>query len=252
MTTHTIFLPVAFILITALASFMLIGGLTVRAKNKRTVLKTGLAILSTWLLVTGVLAWNGFYLNTEARPPRFMFTIAPMLLMILWLVTGKRQAISLAIPLRTLMLIHIIRIPVEFVLLQLYHEGKIPLLMTFEGRNFDILSGITAPIIYWLAVNQKKVNKKLLVAWNIAALLLLLNIVINAALSVPTPFQQFAFDQPDVAVLMFPYVWLPSVVVPIVLYAHVVSLMKLIKAPAPAKTLIAGRAINKNELLHAE
>ena len=46
----------------------------------------------------------------------------------------------------------------------------IPQLMTFEGRNFDILSGITAPIIYWLAFRSGKTNRPLLIIWNILAL----------------------------------------------------------------------------------
>jgi len=65
--------------------------------------------------------------------------------------------------------------------------------------------------------------------WNVMALALLLNIVINALLSAPFPFQQFAFDQPNIAILYFPFVWLPSFIVVTVLFSHLVSLRKLIK-----------------------
>jgi len=99
--------------------------------------------------------------------------------------------------------------------------------MTFEGRNFDILAGITAPFVAWLAFRTGKTNRMLLVIWNVFALLLLLNIIINAAFSLPSPIQQFAFEQPNRAVLYFPYIWLPSVVVPIVLFAHLASLFQL-------------------------
>ncbi len=42
-----------------------------------------------------------------------------------------------------------------------------------------------------------------------------------------TPIQQLAFDRPNQAVLFFPDVWLPAVVVPIVLFRHFASLCKL-------------------------
>jgi hypothetical protein len=54
-----------------------------------------------------------------------------------------------------------------------------------------------------------------------------LNIVVNAALSAPVPFQQFAFDQPNIAVLYFPFVWLPGFIVPLVLFAHLAAIQKL-------------------------
>jgi hypothetical protein len=100
--------------------------------------------------------------------------------------------------------------------------------MTFEGRNFDILSGLTAPIIFWLVFRQGKINRLLLLVWNFLALGLLINIVVNAFLSFPFAFQQFAFDQPNRAVLYFPFVWLPTVVVPLVLFCHLASIWQLL------------------------
>jgi hypothetical protein len=77
--------------------------------------------------------------------------------------------------------------------------------MTFEGTNFDLFSGITAPIVAYLAYRTTKENKKLLLWWNIICLLLLLNVVITAVFAFPSPFQKLAFDQPNIAVLYFPF-----------------------------------------------
>ena len=96
--------------------------------------------------------------------------------------------------------------------------------MTFEGYNFDILSGISAPIIYF-AFN--KISKNMLVVWNIICLGLLINIVTIAILSVPTPFQKLGFEQPNLGVTYFPFVWLPGVVVPLVFLSHLASIRKL-------------------------
>jgi hypothetical protein len=106
----------------------------------------------------------------------------------------------------------------------------IPELMTFAGRNFDILSGLTAPIIYFVCFkNSQLKNRKLLLIWNFICLGLLLNIVINALLAAPFPFQQFAFDQPNVAILYFPFTWLPCFIVMIVLYSHLAAIRQLVR-----------------------
>ncbi len=130
--------------------------------------------------------------------------------------------------LRKLTLLHTIRIPVEIVLYFLFISKTIPQIMTFEGRNFDIFAGVSAPIIYWLSINYVQ-NKRILIVWNIAALLLLTNIVGLAILSAQTPFQQFGFEQPNIAITHFPFNWLPSVVVPLVLFSHLATLRQLWK-----------------------
>jgi hypothetical protein len=101
--------------------------------------------------------------------------------------------------------------------------------MTFEGRNFDIISGLTAPFIAWWGYTKLKFNKNILLLWNFVCLGLLLNIVINAVLSAPLPFQQFAFDQPNVTILHFPFVWLPGLIVPAVLLSHLICIRQLLK-----------------------
>jgi hypothetical protein len=100
--------------------------------------------------------------------------------------------------------------------------------MTFEGRNFDIISGITAPFIYYFGFIKNKIPQTVLLAWNFICLALLINIVMNAVLSAPFTFQQFAFDQPNIAIFYFPFVWLPCCVVPIVLFSHLATIRQLL------------------------
>lgn len=186
-------------------------------------------IIPFWLFFQAILSLTGFYEKTDTMPPRFpLFVVLPFLLLIVLLFIFARKSLIERLSLKSLTIIHIIRIPVEIVLLWLFQFGLIPQLMTFEGRNFDILSGLTAPVIYWLAFRGGKTNRPILIGWNVLALLLLLNIVVNAFLSFPTPFQRFAFDQPNRAVMYFPYVWLPAIIVPIVLFSHLASLWQLI------------------------
>jgi hypothetical protein len=185
-------------------------------------------LLPFWLIFHATLAAGGFYLNTQIMPPRLMlFAFFPSVAAIILLFILARKNFIERLPLQILTYLHVIRIPVELVLLWLYQNGQVPQLMTFEGRNFDILAGITAPFVAWLAFRGGKTNRPLLLIWNLFALGTLLNIVVNAVLSFPFPLQQFAFDQPNVGLLYFPFIWLPSTVVPIVLFCHLASLWQL-------------------------
>ncbi len=221
------YVSIAFILTT----FLTVGFLFYAVRqivSDTTAAKILFALVPLWLIFQAALASSGFYLLVDVFPPRLpLFAVIPALVLIILLFIFARKDFISRIPLKTLTLLHVIRIPVEIVLLWLFQNGQVPQLMTFEGRNFDILSGLTAPIIAWLAFRNGKTNRPLLIAWNIFALLLLINIVTNAVLSIPAPFQQLAFEQPNRAVLYFPFVWLPSVVVPVVLFCHLASLNKL-------------------------
>ena len=183
-----------------------------------------------WMVVTGIAAYRGFFLHLSGMPPRIAFAIVPMLvLIVLQLTTKKGQRFTGSLDMRTLTLLSIVRVPVELCLYWLSQHKAVPELMTFAGRNFDIISGLTAPLIFFACFKGGELrNKKLLLAWNIMALILLLNIVINAILSLPLPFQQFAFDQPNIAVLYFPFSWLPSFIVMLVLFSHLVMIKRLL------------------------
>lgn len=65
---------------------------------------------------------------------------------------------------------------------------------------------------------------------NIICLGLLFNIIVNALFSAPSPIQKFAFEQPNIAILYFPFSLLPTFIVPIVLLGHLVSIRQLLKS----------------------
>lgn len=183
-----------------------------------------------WLVFQGVLGYSAFYQNTSTIPPRIFLTFGPTILLFVFLFISKGgQRWIEKLDLKTLTILHVVRIPVELVLYGLFIEKAIPELMTFSGRNFDILAGITAPFIYYFGFVKRVLSKKFILIWNVLCLALLLNIILNAILSAPLPFQQFAFEQPNVAILYFPFIWLPAVVVPIVMFSHFVAIKRLSK-----------------------
>ena len=109
-----------------------------------------LVTLFCWLALQTVISLTGFYTDTDSMPPRFLLLVLPPVLFILSLFAfPKGRSYIDKLDIKTLTWLHVIRIPVEIVLFWLFVHKTIPGLMTFEGRNFDILSGITAPIVYY-------------------------------------------------------------------------------------------------------
>jgi len=191
--------------------------------------KKFLIIAVLWSVLHSGLALAGFYHHTESFPPRFTMVILPaMVLILVGLIRGQKVQQNAGVRTYKTTLIHTVRILVEVVLYQLYLCEAVPKLMTFEGRNFDILVGITAPIIFWLYL-RKRIGKKALLVWNCIGLCFVLFIFFNGILSARLPFQQFAFSQPNIAVEYFPYILLPAVIVPVVIYTHISDIMYLLK-----------------------
>lgn len=212
------YLSINFIIITVITIWLFL-----RSSKKGTTI--AFFFITGWATLQCIISLSGFYQRTETFPPRFPFLILiPIITILLLFLTKRGKAFIDQFDPKALTILHSIRIPVELVLFALFHYKAIPELMTFEGRNWDIISGLTAPIIYYWGYIKGRLNWKIILLWNIICLLLLFNIVIHAALSIPSPLQIFGFDQPNRAILQFPFVWLPSVVVPLVLLAHLICI----------------------------
>ena len=211
-------------------SFIVITLVTVwqfyRAANKS---KRTLLLILGWMALQFIIVQSGFYKDNKAIPPRLMFQLLPAVVLIslmFFTISGKKYITALDS--KQLTLLHTVRIPVEVVLYFLFVAKAIPQVMTFEGRNIDILAGLTAPFIFYFGWIKNKISRKFMLIWNFISLGLLINIVLVAILSIKSPFQQFAFNEEPVALANFPFNWLPSVVVPIVLFSHLSVIRQLI------------------------
>ncbi|MDZ4821984.1 MAG: hypothetical protein SH856_00825 [Flavobacteriales bacterium] len=222
------YLLVTFIITTVATAFMLVAAITNSSSEvvrKRTHLAALLILF--WLIFQSTLSLNMWYQDTAAIPPHLMFPVVVTLVLItaMFLIQrGKRFMDALNI--EWLTWIHIVRIPVELCLWWLAQERLVPWDMTFEGRNFDIVTGITAPFIAYFGIRKNKLPAWVIVSWNIVAMGLLFNVVITAALSLQSPMQFLNFDQPNRAVVLFPFIWLPAFIVPVVLFSHLVVLRR--------------------------
>jgi hypothetical protein len=237
-------LPIAISILFVLITLLTVWQFHNAANKSRTVL----IVLLACLLFQGAIGLTGFYQVTQSFPPGFVLLIGPGLIFIgfLFLTRLGRSFID-SLNIRKLTLLHAIRVPVEITLYFVCIAKLIPELMTFEGNNYDILSGITAPIIFYFVFTSKKLNNKALLVWNFVCLGLLINVLIIAILSAQTPFQKLAFDQPNIGVTYFPFIWLPGIVVPIVLLSHLSAIRQLIIARKKATPAVINQSLNMAE-----
>jgi len=196
--------------------------------------KSVIIIIALWLLLQSVISLSGFYTVVTGIPPRFVLLLMPPIafIIILFFIKKGKEVID-SFDVKTLTLLQIVRVLVEVILYLLFVNKVIPQVMTFEGRNFDILCGLTAPFVYYFGYIKNVITKGVLIAWNIVCLLLLANIVITTLLSAPFPIQKFGFDQPDFALFYFPFIFLPGFIVPAVLFAHLTAIRRLVKPTSP-------------------
>lgn len=223
------YITITFYLIT-LVTFVLFY-LTIKKSvysHKAIVISIGLIL---WLVIQMIMSIKMVYVNTIGNtPPLFpILGIIPMILLMIVLYNNKKgQQFIDSLPLARLTFLSTIRVPVEIVLWWLFLQHTLPEMATFEGRNLDIIAGITAPFIAYFGYLKGKLNNKILLLWNILGVLLLLNIVVIALFSFPTAFQHLNFEQPNIAMLYFPFIWLPSFIVPVVFFSHFVSIRRLL------------------------
>ena len=185
--------------------------------------------LISWLFVIALLASKGFFLDFTLPAFRFFgFVALPSLTIISLFFFPRIRAFYLKAPIVALTFLHIIRIPVELVLWWLSKEKMIPVEMTFEGHNFDIFIGVTAPFAGIFLVGSRSRSRFAAILWNIIGIGFLLHIVIMAIRATPYFYDATLFPRPNTAIFYFPFTWLPTFVVPAVLWAHLVSLYQLL------------------------
>lgn len=186
-------------------------------------------LITGWLILLFTLAKNGFFAVTTSFPPRLIISIVvPSIAILLFSFSTIGVRLLNAVPAHSLILMQSFRIVVEILIWYTYVESKLPIQMTFEGKNADILSGLLAlPAGYYLW-KYKKDSPKLVLAYNLTGIALLLNILIVAVLSFPTPLRYFTNEPSNIIISRFPYIVLPGVLVPIAIAMHVFSLRKMV------------------------
>ena len=239
MTNSFIIAAIGFVLITLVYVSLLIRELWagIGASNwdltrKQSVKRTILILLIGWTLFVTIWSASGVMADFTKFPFNFLPVVAvPLITMIAVTFGATFKEILARIPEEKVVRLQTFRFFVELMLWVLFIGGLLPEQMTFEGRNFDILVGLTSPVIAYLLA-KKRMSKAALIAWNIACLGLLTNIVTIAILSTPSPIRVFMNEPANTIVTQFPISWLPGLLVPLAYTLNLFSIRQaMLKNP---------------------
>jgi hypothetical protein len=184
-----------------------------------------LFVLTGWAIFLAIWSLSGIASRFDLAPLNLMPVLVIPLITIL-VFTFKTKTV---IPQKSLIQLQVFRVFVELLLWALFIENLLPVQMTFEGRNWDVISGLTAPFAA-LFLQRSKWG---LAIWNIICLGLLINVMSIAVLSMPTPLRIFENEPANTIVTEFPFILLPGMLVPLAYGLSLLSLRQIFSVNSP-------------------
>lgn len=134
-----------------------------------------------WLVFIYIWSRFGIFENFGLFPFNAVPVILiPLITILIFTLSKTVKEILLHIPQEKIIWLQSFRFYVEVLLWALYASALLPLQMTFEGRNFDIITGVTAVLLTTRLSGfmlLDKFPKFAIILWNVMGLVLLINIV---------------------------------------------------------------------------
>jgi len=209
------------------------------------------------LLVTGLAAWqiyvwgmasSGFFRNFEFPPRFFLFMILPLFIFTAFFAYSHRNSQWLQnIPASWLIYFQSFRIVVETIFVVTVAQGFLPTIVTIEGYNYDMIFGISAPILAYLAFHKKPYRLQLLLWWNYLGLTVLASVIFLFISSIYLP-EIYGSTTPIIPIEFgsYPYVLVPGFLMPLAVFVHALSISQLSYQINRNKSIIAGQALASN------
>jgi hypothetical protein len=190
--------------------------------------RNAVIVFCSWLLLNGLLAATGFYTISGLPPRPVVAAFIGASGLVYFSTTGIGRLVLKATPLHALIYFQAFRVVVEILLWAGCRQGLLPSQMTFEGRNWDIVTGLLAIPAGLMVHRSATMKKPVAIVFNIIGLALLLNVLVVAVLSMPTPIRYF-HEGPSLAIVAgFPFIYLPTVLVAAAMAAHIFSLRQVL------------------------
>jgi hypothetical protein len=208
------------------------------ASARRRALAVGLGG-AAWMAATASLAGFGL-LRFGTLPPRiFLLFVVTLIGTVLFARSRIGRDLARGLPIAVLVGFQSFRILVELLLHRGAADGVVPPQMTWSGLNFDVVTGVTAIPVAWLAA-RGRASSLLVKGWNLLGALLLANVLTIAFVSMPTPLRVFHNDPANYWVSFSPFVWLPTLIVPMAILGHLLLWFELRASASTARPRSGG------------
>jgi hypothetical protein len=203
------------------------GRVATQPQQMRWVRRIGV-VLAVWGVVAVLLANSPLFIPNGPRtvPAGIALFIVPLniLVMSALLLVPEQRAIVRNSPLHLVILVHTLRIPAGAILIALSMQGLLPTKFGIEGGVGDMLSGTLAIGAAYLAAQNVRAYRPLILLWSAIGLADFVNVLTLIPREV-TPF--FAGSSLPALIGM-----LPLFGVPLLLVWHVYIVVRLLRLPA--------------------
>lgn len=113
------------------------------------------------------------------------------------------------------------RVVLALLLWRLAAEGLLPHRVSVGGMSLDLATGALAPVVAWLSFRERTLADRWLLAFHGLGLALVSVVLGEVLLTVST--------RADAALSTTPFLWLPTFVIPLAVFAHIASLRQILR-----------------------
>lgn len=194
-----------------------------RQKSPKTWLLRSIFGALVWLSLFSAIVHSGF-LEVSPMPRLLVFFAVTNLFSLAVGLSPLGGVLASGLPLSALIGFHAFRLPLELILHSWAKSGTIPDTMSWQGANWDIISGLLAIALAPLSSRYRQAAW----AFNAVGFALLINVMRVAILSSPLPFS-WNLEAPLLIAFHLPYALIVPVCVGGALAGHVVLTRALLR-----------------------
>jgi len=178
--------------------------------------------IAGWLALTALVPASGVLAREVMPPPLALFAFASVAVSVAAAFSPIGTRLARGLPIAALVLVQAFRLPLELVLHSWKEQGVLPVQMTFEGHNFDIVSGVLAVLVGGLLL-RGSAPRAFVWVFNLIGFGLVLTVSTIAVLSSPLPIRTYLADPPVLLAFHFPYAWIIPICVGGAIFGHLVT-----------------------------
>ena len=181
--------------------------------------------VATWAALTALVPLSGILYADLPVPALMLFFFGNNLLAAVLAFSPIGTRLVAGLPVLAFIAPQALRLPLELILHHWYDLGTLPVQMTYEGRNFDIITGIAALLLTLYAL-RRPLSRVMVLGFNLLGLGLLLAVATIAFMSTPVPLRLFP-DPPVMLPYHWPFVWILPFAVSSALFGHLLTFRAL-------------------------
>ncbi len=196
------------------------------ARRQRKFIRGTALVLVGWLVYVSAISVTGIFTATSLPPRIPLLLVFPAFLFFIYFFTNRKfKPIIENTPHAWPVYFQSFRVIVELLIWWEFTKGIVPQSATFEGHNFDILIGLTAPLVAFFTFIRPRIGKFLFILWNIAGFATLAVVVFILMR------HSYFINPANLSILTkgfgdFPYTFLAGLFMPLAVFMHIFSLVK--------------------------